>query len=109
MGRSSQRKGRAAELELCRLLNDHGIPAAVGEPLNYGTEPDISGVAGVHVECKRAERVQIGEWIAQAARDAERLRAAEIILDRGYGKPTQAVDLNASDIPQIVFVGDVPD
>ena len=74
MGRSSQRKGRAAELELCRLLNDHGIPAAVGEPLNYGTEPDISGVAGVHVECKRAERVQIGEWIAQAARDAERFK-----------------------------------
>ena len=38
-----------------------------------------------------------------------RIRAAEIILDRGYGKPVQAVDLDASSVPQVVFVGDVPD
>jgi hypothetical protein len=29
------------------------------------------------------------------ARDADRIKAAEIILDRGYGKPVQAVDLAA--------------
>lgn len=38
-----------------------------------------------------------------------RIRAAEIILDRGYGKPVQAVDLDASSVPQVVFIGDVPD
>ena len=43
------------------------------------------------------------------AKDTDRIRAAEIILDRGYGKPRQAVDLDASNIPQVVIVGDVPD
>ena len=38
-----------------------------------------------------------------------RIRAAEIILDRGYGKPVQAVDLDAGSVPQVVFIGDVPD
>ena len=31
-----------------------------------------------------------------AAKDSDKIRAAEIILDRGYGKPTQAVDLEAA-------------
>ena len=71
-GRSSQRKGRAAELELCRLLNARGIPAMPGAALNYGTEPDITGVDGFHVEVKRHERIEIAAWMAQAERDAQR-------------------------------------
>ena len=43
------------------------------------------------------------------AKHGDRIRAAEVILDRGYGKPVQAVDVDASSIPQVVFVGDVPD
>ena len=39
------------------------------------------------------------------ARESDRIRAAEVILDRGYGKPVQAVDVDASSIPQVVFVG----
>jgi len=43
------------------------------------------------------------------AKHSDRLRAVEIILDRGYGKPVQAVDLDAATIPQVVILGDVPD
>ena len=43
-GRSSQRKGRAAELELVRILRDHGIPAEPGKAVSYGSTPDITGV-----------------------------------------------------------------
>lgn len=39
------------------------------------------------------------------AKDADRIRAAEVIFDRGYGKPRQAVDLDATSIPQVIFVG----
>lgn len=74
MGRTSQRKGRAAELELCRLLNEHGIPATPGTAVSYGSTPDVCGVTGVHVEVKRHERVEIGAWMAQAERDAERFK-----------------------------------
>ena len=40
-----------------------------------------------------------------SARQADRIKAAEVILDRGWGKPVQSVDLDASSIPQVVFVG----
>lgn len=43
------------------------------------------------------------------ARDADRIRCAEIILDRGYGKPVQAVDLDTNTVPQVVFINDIPD
>lgn len=45
----------------------------------------------------------------EEAKHGDRIRAAEVILDRGYGKPLQAVDVDASSIPQVVFIGDVPD
>lgn len=45
----------------------------------------------------------------ESARQADRIKAAEVILDRGFGKPVQAVDLDASSIPQVVFMGEVPD
>ena len=74
MGKASQRKGRAAELELCRLLNERGIPARPGDPLSFGTQPDVSGVPGVHVEVKRHERIEIMTWMRQSEQDAERFR-----------------------------------
>lgn len=44
------------------------------------------------------------------AKYADKIKAAEIIMDRGYGKPTQAVDLDVNKLPQVVFIGeeDVP-
>lgn len=32
----------------------------------------------------------------EGAKDSDRIRCAEIILDRGYGKPVQAVDLETN-------------
>lgn len=46
---------------------------------------------------------------SSGSKEADRLRAAEILLDRGYGRPAQAVDVSGSAIPQVVIVGDVPD
>lgn len=75
MGKSSQRKGREAERELAEILQAYGFPdVRPGEPLNYGTEPDLVGLHGVHIECKRSEKLHIPEWMAQAERDAERFQ-----------------------------------
>lgn len=87
MGAMSQRKGRAGELELCRILNENGIPATPGDPLNYGTQPDISGLKGFHVEAKRAEKVQIASWMAQAERDAERFGGYPCVMHRRNREP----------------------
>ncbi len=72
MGAASQRKGRTAELELSRLLQSKGYHVEPGEPLNYGTQPDVRGLDGIHIEVKRAEQLRLSEWLSQAERDAER-------------------------------------
>lgn len=68
-GRSSQRKGRAGELELARLLQ-----AKPGRPASYGATPDVVELPGIHVECKRCERTNIPGWMAQAVADSEKFK-----------------------------------
>ncbi len=72
MGKSSQRKGRAGELELVRVLNNNGIPARPGNPVSYGSTPDLTGIPGIHAECKRVERLNVSEALKQAVRDADK-------------------------------------
>ena len=74
MGTKSQRKGRAAELELARVLQGYGYPVEAGRAQSYGEVPDLSGLPGVHIECKRCEQLRLGEWAAQAERDAKRFQ-----------------------------------
>ena len=59
--------------------------------------------------CPDALRVLVKIVNDEDAKHGDRIRAAEVILDRGYGKPVQAVDLDAATIPQVVILGDVPD
>lgn len=73
-GRTSQRKGRAGELELAGILQGYGYTVQPGEPANHGTTPDVTGLPGVHIECKRAERLDLGAAMAQAVQDADKFR-----------------------------------
>lgn len=72
MGKFSQSKGRRAELELVKAFQAHGIPAEPGQAISYGTVPDITGVAGIHVEVKRRENINLTAALKQAKQDAER-------------------------------------
>lgn len=74
MGGRSQRKGAAGELELCKILREHGYDCDRGGSLSFGEVPDVSGLHGVHIEVKRAEKQSIYEWMAQARRDADKFR-----------------------------------
>ena len=70
--RKSQRKGRGGELELAQVLQGYGYDVKSGRSQSYGAEPDLTGLPGVHIECKRAEQMRIQDWIDQAVRDSER-------------------------------------
>ena len=72
MGKPSQRKGRAGELELARILQTHGYDVQPGRARSYGEVPDLTGLHGIHVETKRCEQLRLSEWMAQAERDAVR-------------------------------------
>ena len=74
MGKSSQRKGAEGERELASLLRAYGYEIQRGGSLSYGEVPDLVGLPGVHIECKRCEQLRLTEWLEQAERDAERFQ-----------------------------------
>lgn len=74
MGAKSQRKGTVGELELCKIFREHGYDCARGGSLSFGEVPDLTGLPGIHVECKRVERLNVQEAMDQAIRDSERMQ-----------------------------------
>ena len=74
MSKSQQHKGRAGELELARILQGYGYDVQPGQAVSYGATPDLVGLPGIHIECKRVERLNVPEAMAQAVRDAARLQ-----------------------------------
>ena len=97
-GRRSQAKGRRAEIELTEYLQSAGYTGArPGAPLNYDTEADITGVDGLHIECKRHERLEINKWYEQSAADAERMQdGIPVVMFRQNRRPWMIV-LSLSD------------
>ncbi len=56
MSGKSQRKGRRAELELVEILHSYGFASVQpGEAVSFGSTPDIVGLPGIHIECKRCK------------------------------------------------------
>lgn len=87
MGSRSQRKGRKGELELTGILNEHGIPARPGAPASYGRTPDVVGVPGLHVEVKRAERLNLPAAMLQAVQDAVKFGGLPAVFHRRNRTP----------------------
>lgn len=73
-GKTSQRKGRAGEIELARLLQGYGYGVQPGQAVSYGETPDLVGLPHIHIECKRNERLNVQDAMAQAVRDADRFQ-----------------------------------
>jgi len=70
---NSKSKGKAGELELSHKLKDLGFDTRRTAQYNgkeQGSLADLIGIPGVHVECKRVERLNIDVAYEQAVRDA---------------------------------------
>lgn len=68
---NSKQKGKRGELEVARILKDHGFDARRTAQFcgNTGEAADVIGLEGYHIEVKRCETTKIWEWIQQAERD----------------------------------------
>lgn len=78
MGRMSQRKGRNGEKELAAILIEAGYTdVKCGESMSFGEKPDLYGLKGIHIECKRVEKLNLLQAIKQAERDAQRFKDGE--------------------------------
>lgn len=79
IGRSSRRKGADGERELAKILSDKLGVESIRRGLVFIRESDVIGLKGIHIECKRVERLNIEEAMEQARGEAEK---------RKDGKPT---------------------
>ena len=74
MPKNSKRKGKTGELELARKLREFGYDTRRSVQYNGKQEEgqaDLLGLPGVHIECKRTERLSLYEAVSQAKRDSE--------------------------------------
>lgn len=75
-GRSSQRKGRA---------------------VSFGSAPDITGLPGIHIECKRVERLNVPEAMKQAVRDADKFQDGKPALFHRRNREPWLVTMRLTD------------
>ena len=67
---NSKDKGRRGERELAKKLREYGYNCRRGQQYSGIEGEDIVGLPGIHIECKRVERLNIYNAITQAERDA---------------------------------------
>lgn len=68
---NSRRKGKEGELALAKILRERGYDARRGQQFKGGADsPDVIGLPGVHIECKRVERLDLAAAYEQSFRDA---------------------------------------
>ena len=68
---NSREKGAKGERELSNILKSAGYTARRGQQYcGSNGDADVIGIPGVHIECKRVERLNIHEAMKQAVNDA---------------------------------------
>lgn len=96
----SKRKGKVGEQELAKELT-RLFSVKVSRGVQYqGTpdSPDVVGLPGIHIECKRAETIRLYEAVAQAVADAgERI---PIVCHRTSRHPW-LVTVRLDDLPEL--------
>lgn len=71
MGKKSKDKGARGERELAKALRKLGFDARRGRQYAGGpNSPDVHGIPGVHIECKRTEKFQLYPSLKQSTGDS---------------------------------------
>ena len=68
---NSRRKGKDGELEVARILRDHGYDSRRGVQYSGSPDsPDVTGLPGYHIEVKRTNAFRMYDALTQSERDA---------------------------------------
>ena len=69
---NSRTKGAAGERELAAVLREYGFNTRRGQQYcGANGDADVVGLPGVHIECKRVEKLNIDNAIEQAISDSK--------------------------------------
>lgn len=68
---NSRAKGAAGERELSRKLKEYGYDTRRGQQFcGANGDADVVGLPFIHIECKRVERLNLEDAMAQSKHDA---------------------------------------
>lgn len=69
---NSREKGKRGERELATTLRGYGYGTRRGQQYcGANGDADVVGLPGIHIECKRVERLNLDDAMAQAKADAK--------------------------------------
>ncbi len=69
---NSKQKGARGERELSSKLKEYGFNTRRGQQYcGANGDADVVGLPGIHIECKRVERLNIYDAMSQAMHDAK--------------------------------------
>lgn len=68
---NSRAKGAKGERELANKLKDYGYNCRRGQQFSGLEGEDVVGLKGIHVECKRVERLDLYSAMYQSKKDAK--------------------------------------
>jgi len=68
--KNSRAKGARGERELSNLLKEHGFDTRRGQQYcGANGDADVVGLPGIHIECKRVEKLNVYNALEQAKSD----------------------------------------
>ena len=83
---NSKLKGKRGELELAKILRGYGFSARRGVQYKGGQDsPDVLGLEGIHIECKRVEKLFLEEAMDQSIEDSGKDMPS--VMHRKNGRP----------------------
>lgn len=83
MGKSRREKGKRGERELAGILKEHGYDCRRGQQYcGAAGDADVVGLPGIHIECKRVEKLNLLDAMEQAGREAREGEAPAVFHRR---------------------------
>lgn len=96
IGKRSRRRGADGERELAHALCTYGFDAHRGQQFRGGGDsPDVIGLPGIHIECKRVQSLNVEKAMVQSRTDAKGTDDVPVVMhrrDREKWKVTMDLD-----------------
>lgn len=87
MGKASRDKGKRGERELANVLKEYGFDTHRGVQYQGGHDsPDVVGLPGIHIECKRVEKLNLDAAMKQANEDCGKQEAPAVFHRKNGGQ-----------------------
>ena len=84
---NSKNKGTAGERELAAILREKGFDARRGQQFcGWNGDADVVGLPGIHIECKRVEKLNLYAAMRQSIRDARKGESPVVMHRRNREK-----------------------